>query len=149
MYSIGVAENSGHQGVAVETVAARTARNAAEQQFHQLEILVVLVGAAEDEVRRGAVAGRHRQMRRALAERARPAVEEARMRVEAVRQRGRELRVEQRAFRQHDLEEVVEAFVEVDRRVEGHDHVDAEEQLAQAFVDMEVDRAGAPGRRCR
>jgi len=36
---------------------------------------------------------------------------------------------------------LVEAFVEQHRRVERHDHVDAEEQLAQPFVDMEVDRA--------
>ena len=79
-------------------------------------------------------------MRRALAERARLAVEKARMGVEAIRQRGGETRIEERAFRQDDLEEIVEAFVEQHRRIERHDHVDAEEQLAEPLVDMKIDR---------
>src|SRR5262249_48664554 len=64
----------------------------------------------------------------------------ARVRVDAVGQRRREARVQQRALRQGDVEDVVEAVVEQDLRIEGHDHVDPEEQLAEALVDMEVDR---------
>ena len=63
------------------------------------------------------------------------------MGVEAVRRAAPGTRVEQRTLGQDDLEEVVEAVVEQDARVEGHDHVDAEEELEQAFVNVEVDRA--------
>ncbi len=92
-------------------------------------------------MRAGAVARRHRQMRRALAERAGLTVEEPRVGVEAVGERGGKARIEQRALGQHDLEQIVEAFVEQHRGIERHDHVDAEEQLAEALVDVEVDRA--------
>ena len=80
-------------------------------------------------------------MRRALAKRAGLAVEKAGMGVEPVRQRRRKARIEQRAFRQNNLEQIVKAFVEKHRRIERHDHVDAEEQLAEPFVDVKIDRA--------
>ena len=43
---------------------------------------------------------------------------------------------------QRHLEDVVDPVVEEDLGVERHDHVDPEEELAEALVDVEVDRAG-------
>ena len=98
--------------MAVQPVAARAPRHAAEQELHDLEVPVVLVGPGEDEMRAGAVARRHGQMRGALAQRAGLAVEEARVRVQAVGQGRGEARVEQAALRQHHLEQVVEPLIE-------------------------------------
>ena len=51
-----------------------------------------------------------------------------------------EARIEQSPLGHDDFEDVVESFVEQNVRIEGHDHVDAEEQLAQAFVNVEIHR---------
>ena len=79
-------------------------------------------------------------MRRELPQRARLAVEETGVRVETIGKRGREARIEEAPLGKDDLEQVVEALVEQDGGVERHDHVYAEEQLAEALVDVEVDR---------
>ena len=128
--------------VPVEPVGRVPGRKPAEQQLDELEVLAGAVVAREDEERARPVPGRHRELGRLLAEGAAHAVEEARVDVQPVRQRRRELRVQQRALRKRHLEDVVDPVVEEDLGVEGHDHVDPEEELAEALVDVEVDRAG-------
>ena len=60
-------------------------------------------------------------------------------------QGGRELRFQQRAFRDSDVDQVVIAVVEQNLWVEHHDHVDAEEHPHHVLVQQEVDRAVALG----
>ena len=128
--------------VPVEAVRLVPGREPAEEKLDELEVLAVGVVPGEDEERARPVSRRHRELRRLLAERPAHAVEEARVDVQPVRQRRRELRVQERPFRQRDLEDVVEPVVEQDLGIEGHDHVDPEEELAEALVDVEVDRPG-------
>ena len=75
------------------------------------------------------------------AERPAEHVELARERMGAAAERGREVRVHERALGQGDVDEVVEAVVEEDLGVEHHDHVDPDEHLEHAFMQVEVDRA--------
>src|ERR1700730_10164339 len=78
-------------------------------------------------------------MRRALTKSAGLAIEKPCMSVEAIRQRGGKMGDEQTTRGQHELDQIIEPLVEEDRRIERHNHVDAEEQLAEPFVDMEID----------
>ena len=55
-------------------------------------------------------------------------------------ERGRISWLEQRAFGNAHLDQVVEAIVEQDLRVEDHNHIDAEEHPEHIFVQQEVDR---------
>ena len=141
MYSDGVVRNSGHQEWPSRPSPIGRPGMPPNSSSTNWKYWPLVVGPREDEGGAGPVACGHRQIRRALPERAALAVEEARVRVQPVRQRRGEARVEQRALRQRDLEHVVEPVVEQDLRVERHDHVDPEEQLAEPLVDVEVDRA--------
>ena len=76
-----------------------------------------------------------------MTEKATEHVEDASERMRTAREGRGKARLEQRAFRDLDLDEVVEAVVKQDLRVEYHDHVDAEEHLEHVFVEIEVDRA--------
>ena len=128
--------------VPVEPVGRVPGRKPSEEKLDELEVLAGAVVTREDEERARSVPGRHRQVGRVLAEGAAHAVEEARVDVQPVRQGSWEPRVQQRPLGQRHLEDVVDPVVEQDLRVERHDHVDPEEELAEALVDMEVDRAG-------
>ena len=80
------------------------------------------------------------EVRVALARAGAQHVENAPERVGAARQRRRELRLQQRPFRNMHVHQVVEAVVEHDLRVEDHDHVHAAEHLEHFFVQIEIDR---------
>ena len=92
-------------------------------------------------MRTGAVSCGHRKVRRTLAERSGLAVKKSSVRVEPVRKCRREARIEQRAFRKDHFEEIVETFVEKYRRIKGHDHIDAEENFAEPFMNVKINRA--------
>src|SRR6185295_4449291 len=81
------------------------------------------------------------EFRLALSEQATEHVEDTPERMRAAGEGGGKTRLEQRAFRNLDLDQIVEAIVEQDLRIEHHDHVDAEEHLEHVFVEIEVDRA--------
>ena len=57
-------------------------------------------------------------------------------------ERGGELGADQRTGLEDHLQQVVEALVERDLRVEGHDEVDPDEHLEEPVVGGKVDRAG-------
>ncbi len=100
-----------------------------------------VVVARIHQVRRGRETGGTEEFRLALSEQAAEHVEDAAERVRAAGERCRIARLEQRAFGDVHLDEIVEAVVEQDLRIENHDHVDAEEHLEHVFVEIEVDRA--------
>ena len=127
--------------VSVKAVRGVPGRKAAEEQLDELEVLAGAVVPREDEERARSVSGGHRELRCVLPEGAAHAVEQARVDVEPVRQRGGEPRVQERSLGKRHLEDVVDPVVEQDLGVVRHDHVDPEEELAQALVDVEVDRA--------
>src|SRR5580704_16663462 len=122
----------------IETVAAWSPGHAAEQKLHQLEVFFVLCVTGENKMRAGAVSGGHGEMRGALTERTGLTIKKPRVGVEPVGERGRKSWIEQRSFREDDFKEIVEAFVEQHGRIEGHDHVDAKEELAEALMDMKI-----------
>ena len=102
----------------------------------------VFVHARIEKVWARAVAGSGRHFRRVVAQRAAEHVELPRQCVGAAAQRCREIRIEQRPLRHGDVNEIVEAVIEQDLGVEHHDHVDPDEHLEHAFVQIEVDRTG-------
>ena len=139
----------GPPGVSVHAVADGTAGNAPVEDLHELEGPSLAVHPRVEEVGAGPVPGRGGHVRSALAERAAEHVELARKGVGARAERGGKVGVEQRALGQGHVDEVVEAVVEEDLGVEHHDHVDPDEHLEHAFVEVEVDRARRPAPRCR
>ena len=86
-------------------------------------------------------AGRHHEVRRALAEQAAKHVEDPPQGVGSRGERRRLQRLQQRARRNPHIDVIVEAVVEHDLRVEDVDHVNADEHLEHFFVEEEVDRA--------
>jgi len=124
---VGLDELVGHVGearpqrVAIGAITGRTPRNTAEADLEQLEPFAVLVVARVHEVRRIREARSIHRVRRALAEQAAHHVEDASQRVGPAGQRGGEVRLQQRALRDAYFDQVVEAVVEQDRRVEEAD----------------------------
>ena len=132
-------------GVPVHAVPDRAPGDPAVEDLHELEGPPVPIRAGVEEVGAGPVAGRGGHLRRVPGERPAEDVELPGQRVGAAAERGREVGVHQRALGQGDVDEVVEAVVEQDLGVEHHDHVDPDEHLEHAFVQVEVDRAGRLG----
>ncbi len=133
--------------MAIHAVADGPAGNAAVQNFHQLKIAPVLVRAGIEEMRAGAIAGRRRHVGGIVAQGAAQYIELPGQGMGAAAQRGREIRLYQGALGQGDVDQVIKAVVEQDLRIEHHDHVDANEHLEHAVVEVEIDRSRRLGRR--
>ena len=58
----------------------------------------------------------------------------------AARKRRRELGLEQRAFGNAHIDQIVKPVVKQNLRIENHDHVDAEEHAKHVFIEQKVDR---------
>ena len=138
---IGHVGEAGPQGMSVRAVAKWFAWNAAKPDLVQLEPFSLLVVARIHEVRTVRESSRAHEIRVALAQQAAEDVEDAAQRVGAAGQGGRFTRLEQGAFGDVNLHQVIETVVEQDLRVENHDHVDPGEHLEHFFVEEKVHRA--------
>ena len=127
--------------MAVRPVARRPARHPAEADLVELVPFAGLVVARIHEMRAVGEAGGAQGLGRTLAEQAAHDVEDARQHVGARRERGRADRLQDGAARNAHVDQVVEAVVEQDLRVENVDEEGAEEHFEHLLVEEKVHRA--------
>ena len=127
--------------MAVRPVAGRPAGDAAEADLEQLEPVAVLIIAGVKQVRAVGKAGRIQRLRRALAQKAAHHVENPPQGMGTAGQGRGVVRFQQRTPGDAHVDQVVEAVVEEDLRVEQVDGERAEKHPEHIFAQEEINRA--------
>ena len=125
----------------VGSVPHGPSRHAAKTDLEQLIPVAVLAKARIHEVRAVREPRRVQRIRRPLPQQTAHQVKDAAQHVRPAGQGGRFLGLEDAAFGNMHIHEVVEAVVEQDLRIEKVDREGPEEHLEHLFVQQEVDRA--------
>ena len=129
------------QRVTIRTVAHGAPRDASEANLEQLEPLAILIVSRVKQVRAIREASRIHRIRCTLTEHAAHDIEDTTQRVGAARKSSREFRLQQAAIRYSYVDELVEAVIEENVRIEQVYRERAKEHFEHFFIHVEIDRA--------